>query len=175
MLTVLNVKSAVIMLGIVSAVFPGSAIVSGQLHSFLLLFSFLSVGRAALLPNLPVFASDNTQYEVTQASLLWAMAAALDLHREVALPVPLHKGLVPSVLPPHQLTLMRFLQKFSPKIFAKNQPTSDTTFHKSFDCRLSYLPLRAVMVLLIMCAKSCDIFTLPQLGKFFLPVSISVI
>ena len=32
--------------------------------------------------------------------LYWAMAAALDLHREVALPVPLHKGLAPSVLPP---------------------------------------------------------------------------
>jgi len=39
-----------------------------------------------------------TQYEVTQASLLWAMTAALGLHREAALPVPLHKGLTPSVL-----------------------------------------------------------------------------
>jgi len=36
---------------------------------------------------------------VTQASLLWAMAAALDLHREVALPVPLHKGLRPLYSP----------------------------------------------------------------------------
>ncbi|MCM1233951.1 MAG: hypothetical protein NC489_27915 [Ruminococcus flavefaciens] len=52
-----------------------------------------------MLPVLPISASGNTQYEVTQASLHWAMAAALDLHREVALPVPLHKGLAPSVLP----------------------------------------------------------------------------
>ena len=74
--------------------------------------------KAALLPVLPIPASGNTQYEVTQASLLWAMAAALDLHREVALPVPLHKGLAPSVLPPHQLLLMRFMQNFSLEIFA---------------------------------------------------------
>ena len=31
--------------------------------------------------------------------LYWAMAAALDLHREAALPVPLPGGLPPSVLP----------------------------------------------------------------------------
>lgn len=53
---------------------------------------------------LPISASGNTRYEVTQASRLWSMAAALGLHREVALPVPLHKGLRPlysSVLPFH--------------------------------------------------------------------------
>jgi len=55
--------------------------------------------KAALLPVLPIPASGNTQYEVTQASTLLGGAAALDLHRDIAFPVPLHKGLAPSVLP----------------------------------------------------------------------------
>ncbi len=73
-----------------------------------------------MLPVLPIPASGNTQYEVTQASLLWAMAAALDLHREVALPVPLHKGLRPLYSPPHQLTLIVVFIKFSTRDFYKN-------------------------------------------------------
>jgi len=58
----------------------------------------------------------------------WAMAAALDLHREIALPVPLHKGLRPLYSPPHKLTLMRFLQNSPLEIFTKDKPTPDTTF-----------------------------------------------
>jgi len=37
-----------------------------------------------LLPVLPISASGNTQYGVSQATLLWAMAAALDLHKGLA-------------------------------------------------------------------------------------------
>ena len=70
----------------------------------------------------------------------WAMAAALDLHREVALPVPLHKGLRPLYSPPHQLTLMRFCKIFCQKILQKNSRHPIQLFHKSFDCRLLYLP-----------------------------------
>ena len=103
-------------------------------------------------------ASGNTQYELTQASLLSAMAAALDPHREVALPVPLHKGLRPLYSPPHQLPLMWFLQNYPTKIFAKNKPTLDSTFYKSFNCRLLYLPLQTATIFLTMYAKSCDIF-----------------
>lgn len=60
----------------------------GQGISFHFLPSFAYGRKAALLPVLPISASGNTQYEVTQASLLWAMAAALDLHRDIAFPVP---------------------------------------------------------------------------------------
>ena len=60
-----------------------------------------------------------TQYEVTQASLLWAMAAALDLHREVALPVPLHKGLAPSVLPSASASAYVVFAKFPTGNLAK--------------------------------------------------------
>ena len=70
----------------------------------------------------------------------WAMAAALDLHREVALPIPLHKGLRPLYFPPHQLTLMRFCKIFCQKILQKNSRHPIQLFHKSFDCRLLYLP-----------------------------------
>ena len=66
-----------------------------------------------MLPVLPIPASGNTQYEVTQASLLWAMAAALDLHREVALPVPLLGGLAPSVLPSASAFAHAVFAKFS--------------------------------------------------------------
>ena len=34
------------------------------------------------------------------------MAAALDLHRDIAFPVPLHKGLRPLYSPPNKLTLI---------------------------------------------------------------------
>lgn len=78
MLTVCHIESAVIMFGIVGAIPPGSAVVPGKLHSVLLLSNFFLKSRAALLPNLPVFASDNTQYEPTQASTLLGGAAALD-------------------------------------------------------------------------------------------------
>jgi len=71
----------------------------GQGISLHFLPSFAYGRKAALLLVLPIPASGNTQYEVTQASLLWAMAAALDLHRDIAFPVLLHKGLSPSVLP----------------------------------------------------------------------------
>jgi cytochrome b561 len=91
-----------------------------------------------LLPVLPISASGNTQYEVTQASLHWAMAAALDLHRDIAFPVPLHKGLAPSVLPSASANAYA--------VFAHH-----------------------------VVQKSCDIFNLPQLGKFFLFISISAI
>ena len=60
-----------------------------------------------------------TQYEVTQASLLWAMAATLDLHREVALPVPLHKGLAPSVLPSASAFTYAVFAKFPTRNFGK--------------------------------------------------------
>ena len=75
--------------------------------------------KAALLPALPISASGNTQYEVTQASLLWAMAAALDLHRETALPVPLHKGLVHSVLPSASASAYAVFTKLSAGDFCK--------------------------------------------------------
>jgi len=56
------------------------------------------------------------------------MAAPLDLHSEVALPLPLHKGLRPLYSPPHQLSLMRFLPKFPMGNLSKNKPTLDTIF-----------------------------------------------
>ena len=96
MLAVFNVKSAVIMLGIVSAIFPSSAVMPCQFHSIVfspfVQFSirrklpvpctqgtgqFRSFSpkaelgrRAALLPVLPISASGNTQYGATHASLL---------------------------------------------------------------------------------------------------------
>jgi len=56
---------------------------------------------------------------VTQASLLWARAAALNLHREVALPVPLLGGLAPSVLPSASAFAYAVFAKFSTGDFYK--------------------------------------------------------
>jgi len=81
-----------------------------------------------LLPVLPISASGNTQYEVTQASLLWAMAAALDLHREAALPVPLHKGLAPSVFLSASAFAYAVFTKLHSEIWVKNKPTLDAAF-----------------------------------------------
>jgi hypothetical protein len=85
-----------------------------------------------LLPVLSISASGNTQYEVTQASLLWAMAAALDLHREVALPVPLHKGLAPSVLPSASADAYAVFAKFSARYFCKKSADTRYIFLQKF-------------------------------------------
>ncbi len=74
-----------------------------------------------MLPNLPVSASDNTQYGATQASLLLGGAAALDLHRDVALPVPLHKELSPFVLPSASAYAYAVFAKLPIEIFAKEK------------------------------------------------------
>ncbi len=129
-----------------------------------------------MLPVLPISASGNTQYEVTQASLLWAMAAALDLHREAALPVPLHKGLAPSVLPPHQLMLIVVFIKFSTGDFYKNISRHPIQlFTKVSTADFCSRPCGQLWFCSLCYAKSCDIFNLPQLEKFFLFVSISAI
>ena len=106
---VFNIKSAVIMLGIVSAVFSCSAVMPCQFHLIAIFpLSFQCPSNGKILSPLPagdrafpfIFSQSGawekgsfaaspadfsvrqyTQYEVTQASLLWAMAAALDLLR----------------------------------------------------------------------------------------------
>ena len=85
-----------------------------------------------MLPDLPVSASDNTQYGATQASLLLGGAAALDLH----------KGLAPSVLPPQEIFLHHFREWLGqnscgfanslPEIFAKEKPVPDMLSLKVF-------------------------------------------
>lgn len=121
-----------------------------------------------MLPVLSISASGNTQYEVTQASLHWAMAAALDLHREAALPVPLHKGLAPSALPLRisfrlcgfcKILHQRFLQKISRhpiQLFIKISTVSSCT-----------CPYGQIQFYSLCYAKSCDNFNLPQLKKYF--------
>jgi hypothetical protein len=56
------------------------------------------------------------------------MAAALDLHREAALPVPLHKGLAPSVFLSASAFAYAVFTKLHSEIWVKNKPTLDAAF-----------------------------------------------
>ena len=119
MFTVFNIKSAVIMLGIVNAVFPALplCLVSFIQSSFPPSSNFLfdgncmfparrgQVSSAHFLPKRSLgerqlcCQSCRFQRQAIPSTsrrkhqLYWAMAAALDLHREAALPVPLPGGL----------------------------------------------------------------------------------
>ena len=111
MLTVFNVKSAVIMLGIVNAIFSSSAVMPCQFHSIVFSpFVQFSIRRklpgssAHFLPKRSLgerqlcCQSCRFQRQAIPSTsrrkhqLYWAMAAALDLHREASLPVPFSKN-----------------------------------------------------------------------------------
>ena len=120
-----------------------------------------------MLPVLPISASGNTQYEVTRASLLWAMAAALDLHRDVALPVPLHKGLAPSVLPSALASAYAVFAKFSAGDFCKKLADIRYNFFiKVPTVGFHICPYEQLCFCSPLHAKSCDIFICHSLKKF---------
>ena len=147
MLTVFNVKPAVIMLGIVSAVFSGSAVMPCQFHSivvFLPSFDFLSNGKCQSsctqgtrhFLSFGSFAASPADFSVRQYPVrsdaehhfsgqwLPPLTCTGKLHSLY----PCWEGLRPLYSPLHQLSLMRFLPNSLTEIWAKNKPAPDTTF-----------------------------------------------
>jgi hypothetical protein len=82
------------------------------------------------------------------------MAAALDPHREVALPVPLHKGLAPSVLPYASAFAYAVFAKLFIGYFCKKSANIRYNFFiKVSTVGFHNLPLQAAKVFLTMLRK----------------------